>query len=163
MAKEGKGFADAILPIWVPGEGVGPIKLGASLTSLDSYLTLTFEDVNEDFGDGIKDESYIDSNGEWLITTENSQIAYIKCKAKCYYKGVNLIGLDIQECLTLLGYDRDRKADDTLFLEPKYHDVYELMPLGALISVCENKIVSLTAINIYDDDGVTIVHPFRDK
>ncbi|MEX3009257.1 hypothetical protein [Hoeflea sp. TYP-13] len=142
---------------WIPGESVGPIVFGSPVKSVSSFLTIE----RKNFDQEPEDETFCDANDEWMISAENGYISAIDCFRKCFYEGVNLVGLPIEDCLELLGCDRNKTVDDTVWFEDGDQDVYEIDSLGAQIWVFKGRVLSISVMEIYDEDGMTIIHPFR--
>ncbi|MCY6383086.1 hypothetical protein [Hoeflea prorocentri] len=153
----GKKALKEIDATWIPGESVGPIVLGNPAESISSFLTV--ERKNYDCGP--EDETFCDVDDEWMISAENGYISTIACFRKCVYEGVNLVGLPIEDCLERLGCDRNKSADDSVWFEDGDQDVYEVDSLGAQIWVFKGRVDSIAVMEIYDEDGVTVIHPFR--
>lgn len=151
-----KKEANQIATDWIPGERVGPIQLGKPIESVKEKLQLQQVDYSSS-------ELYEDPEDNWGINCEDGLIDLVTCKKWCFYKGKNLIGLNIKECLTVMEADPNLPVGYIEEWDNFSQYFYYVDALGAIIITEDDKIVvDVTATEIFAEDDETVIHPFRE-
>ena len=86
------------------------------------------------------------------IYTENETIVSIACRKHCYFKGINIIGMNLVDFYNLLKLSPNRTVDKIYVKEGNhYQDVIEISEIGVQIWVYRGKIKTVFCSPLIDD------------
>ncbi len=131
----------------IPNKSVGEFKLNDDISSyLKKY---DFEYLPPD--DIFYWETYLlEDEGIDITVVEDNKIDFIFCRKNCYLNGKNLIGMNINDFIKLVGIEPDEI--ETLYVtDTDTQDVYDFDDLGFQVWCDKDTIVSI-AVNTYEDD-----------
>lgn len=133
----------------IPNRSVGGIKIYGQI---DDYLNLEY--VFFDKGIDYSEDLYIFKEPAVSVyVDDNHKITSIKCSANCFWKDVNLIGLNISKFIDLFGYQPNETDKVYILVEGKGQNqiVYEFDSLGLQIWTWRKKIVTVFCTK-YEDE-----------
>ena len=130
-----------------PGKGISPFYFGESIEPLLSMYSPVYIATE---GDESWDEyDFFDGSIEVYADKELKTIESIACRENCYWEGVNLIDLPIQEFISRFESKQDRYHIERIELVEEDQDVYDFDDLGLQLWVNDaNKIVTVFVSDI---------------
>ena len=131
---------------WVPRKSVGEIIFGESLQSImQKYDLVRDPDIENKI---VNEKAYeIISDGLTVYTDQQDKITSVICDKICEINGKNLIGMNVKDALSLVGYSPLRKPDDHFDLDWGKQDVYELDELAVQLWELDGRIESVVCFN----------------
>lgn len=140
-----------MIPILNPGYSVGPFNFGDHINLYLGEYDFEVETIGE--RDPTKYYS-LEDEGVWITLDENECIGIVACKKELQFRGANLVGMSLRqfEVHTMAGY-----VDEPDSLNWEEGDipqiVYEFESLGLQVWVKSGVIVTIIAMEIWEDDG----------
>ncbi len=129
----------------IPNKGVGEFILNNKISDyLDKY---EFEYLR--FDDIIVSEMYLLEDEGIIISVEDDKIDSISCERNCYLKGKNIIGMNINEFIKLVGIEPD-KIETLYVTDTDTQDVYDFYDLGFQVWCDKDTIVEIVVLT-YED------------
>ncbi|WP_020592810.1 hypothetical protein [Kiloniella laminariae] len=129
--------------IWIPNISLGPFKIGEKISYYESSMGVYLDPDLE--------EEYNVPNSEIYLSTEAGRINMIYSYETCFYKGINIIGLSIQNVPRLLGWNADEVGGGVEYDNSDVQYPYEFEDLGLRLWVKDSRVVS-AAVTCYPDD-----------
>ncbi len=146
--KEGKGRNalelsnnDRLLLNWRPLISFGLFKFGFPLTNDHQRYKLKKSERPR----GSDDYQIFDSDEfDLFVSIEEGVVDYVSCRGECYFNDINLIGVGIDEALSLLRYRPDRKPDDVFDLDWGVQQVWDLDEIEAQVWELHGRLYSIS-------------------
>lgn len=133
-----------MIPVLIPFERVGVFVLGREIIKYFDEFEFEVCDMSEDeFAPSI---NYRFANPEMTLFVLNEKIDSIGCYEELLYKGVNLIGLDVQQLS--LYVEENYSEEDKLLLDEGEQYVYEFDRIGLQVWA-ESKLGKVMSIMVY--------------
>lgn len=120
-------------------------------TSIDRYLeSYQFQKTDKDESGY---ESYILDQPSLSLFCEEDTIVSISCDDELLYKGRNLIGISIDEFISIVGMSNDGEIDELNFEDDGIPQlVYEFDEIGLQVWTKKGIIITIIASNYIEDD-----------
>lgn len=102
---------------WTPNVGVGPILFGASIQEYVDAGLLFPEKMHAELGGDI---DYFDADGQMMVSPDYDNehaVGVIGCDETLLYNGEELIGISLEQAVTILGREPDG--------EPEAEEMYD--------------------------------------
>lgn len=129
---------------WTPRVGLGPFKVGENIDKYKSEFGLIFLDEQ----DNTNWDSYKLPELDIFIDVENEIIESIHSDKYFCYKGVNLIGLTLEELNQKLPQTRAEIDDCVEFDDGDIQTPYDYDELGLQVWLSNNRVVSIICLNL---------------
>ncbi len=127
--------------IWKPNLSVGLIRLGDNISYYDSFNLIKGERDSTDW------ISYKLPDLETYIDAENDIIVSISSFEEFYYKGINLIGIKVEDLENIFSCKPDEIDEPVLYEDGDIQTSYTYNSLGLTIWINDNnKVVSASCI-----------------
>lgn len=125
-----------------PFQSVDIFGLDSQIENYQSYLNYWHYEPDDEFG-----KSYYKSlDGNLMIAVRNQKIESIFCYQSLYYKGVNLIGLTLNDFKALMNTEPVGEVDELDFEMDGYPQfVYEFERVGLQVWEKQDLIVTIVA------------------
>jgi len=140
---------DRLLLSWRPLVSFGLLKFGSPLTNdHQRYKFKKAEQARQVDGCQVFDSDEFD----FFVSVEEGVVDSASCQGKCYFNDRNLIGVEIGEVLSLLGYSPDREPDDVFDLDWGVQQVWDLDEMGAQVWELHGRLETITVSRLYSDE-----------
>ncbi len=128
---------------WIPLHRVGLLEFG---TSIDRFIENgTATAIDTDDSTGWLTFAYDDDSIR--VHVEDRRIVSVACYEDCLFNETNLIGIDFESIVKLLGYTPDG-SPDVIFIDDEPQQVYEFEKLGAQVWVKDGRVTT-----VFCEDG----------
>ena len=133
--------------IFAPKQGVGPVKFGLNFDAIEHIDGFILQEPNPDLDE---DAAYENEACDLTVyEDEDGKVGLISCDEYLYVDGKNIIGMQINSALRLLGNPQYELEKDFELWEGEVQDIYNIEALGmSLWTTSDGEILSASL-----DDG----------
>ncbi|WP_141699143.1 hypothetical protein [Candidatus Thiosymbion oneisti] len=125
---------------WNPNRGVGVFRFG---DRIDRYISaMGLDEFPDEYNEKVGWKVYGWSKPELRIWVEDRKIESIACYDECWYRGINLIGIDISKAIACIGSNPEDDPDE-FDVGGETQTVFEFDDVAAQLWVKENIVVTV--------------------
>jgi len=128
---------------WLPNSNLGPIKLGNQISDYyEKFHLMKNEDIDNTGWVRYKFPSF-----DTYIDVENEIIVSISTYEELIYKDKNIIGIQKNDLVNVLGSEPDEVGDPVLFDDGDLQTSYDYFDLGLQLWISNGVVVSASCVN----------------
>ncbi len=133
--------------VWNPSKGIGPFQIGVEIERYinEFDLELIPDEMEEKYE---WETSRVKGRDDIRIYSEDSKVISITCDEYCFYKGLNLIGIPIEQLINALN-TKPNEVDE-IDLDDGLHYVYDFDDFSCQVWVKDNKTESFACDDYRD-------------
>ncbi|MCP4350392.1 MAG: hypothetical protein GY795_33405 [Desulfobacterales bacterium] len=133
---------------WIPLKSVGQFVFG---TPIDEYYKkFSLKPIPEEYYEGVGWEVFGISGEDLRLYFEKGRLKAVLCKESCLYRGMNLIGMAIEEVTDMLNEEPDIMEPEEL--SDGWQEVYDFENLGLQLWVKKGTVVTAICSDICSDE-----------